>query len=1614
MTAIILVICMTLGLFGFDSSVFAANPMAVEINVESATTNTVTLNWNTVVGTASVNITSGNPNINITLKNLDTAEISGLQNDIMYDIYVEMKDSSGNVIGKGLLYYIPSITFTAKMGDQQPVTLEGGGKEIGNTPKLDLTWNMPRFWDGTGYQYVKDVLSYMETELNNVYGDGRSVSSLNFRINISNNQQTLNGDSDIPSVLINYDKDTLGYKANVINNNTPAEVKYNAGQFSFSLIGRKDTNSSVPPAEQYQLQHESILPGTVYYMNIKPIVKSKDGEMVNALRVGSPSMQNGSPLYGTVPYVYTPIRFRLTRDELGNVYVRIYKLNQGSLSLPRLYYEVQVSDDPTISGDWSVKKTMDDSYFTQGQEYAVSAITGISFNNELYYKIVVKSDSKVDRIESLKMSYIMSADASRPGIPKDLKIEGKKLDTREVKDQDGTVIGIQKTTDVTISWEKPANWDEIKNNTDPKKKLYYQILLNTNQTDLDPNVKIPLEAEGVYYGEFAPVYRLVKFFDATSPNVKENGDRLEYTIKGFDLFMGEDSDGISDDKIENKDNYPDWLLPNKVYYIQMYTTVGEDNKGSTDTEKMSDKSITVSFTTLTDTEMEVPLPKNLRVGSNYAESTGNPDDPIINHIEILFDKVNINWNNYTTANIENCHQYYDIYMSTRIDVDSFIKIGSTQDTDGDVKFTGLDEKSSSIKVSISTFSKQDLVNRFGYKLRPNTVYYFMVKTRLSIDGQPVDLESLNSTMLSVATVKGVTEPPDENSRSPLAPVDFAIANDQDGNPAVTGSSVLLTWKRMENDVKYEIICTSTFISLDETASEFPNDSLYQSFIQTFGGPIIIDPSQTPLQDGLTYDSTTKMCTYLINKWLSPNRVYYFSIRAVNKNTGNTSQWICIPVTTSLINAPTGLEVIYDYQVAFSWTDTTIGLTADDFVLFFKGPDDENYKLLEKNRYIITKYGSKYYARVMNLEANSIYSVRVYKGNISQEPENRKGLVFEKTDLKTRDGCHEIEIKWKGLEGYSYEIAMKEDTSVQYYTLASSNMQNYVDDSNAVLPYRIEKTLNSDGTVTCTFYAKIISGPISMLDGSVQNGPLKSNTKYNIKVRAVKTDPLDATIVSYSKYIGPVDTRTEFSQDDFNEHEEDEHKKVVFLDKINKLEKGLYWEVASSDGSLNSILLKSEQIIDAIRNTRGNSFVLDISSVKSGVTGDAVYVSSNVINELNNQGKSMVIRTSGAEFMIRPGSVDTENDDNIKELYNYAETNDIFYQFKLTYENRTLRNIPTGTKIVSKTNTLDLKGIASTITDKQLKDEIYRILYEENTGLVSKSINILLNVYGDVFNANGDEISIMDQLIMEVKGQLAEYLGSAINIENGPTNYMFTYSQITNFKQPLMATLTYTPDSGQAAPYKLDRLKNKWDKVGSYISYSANTLSFNVSETGEYVILSEQPSFVDINDDLDLKNDVEKLAKRYDIKSVFGTGNNLYPMSSVSVKECILLYEMIAGKDTEDVGMDIKQKAKKLGLEGIVGTGNTLRDITRQEASGLLVSLYALKTGANIDNFKPKGIINITDESDISNKYLKYVQISLDIGLMSTDANGSFNPAASMTRADIINALARIVEITEIR
>ena len=54
-------------------------------------------------------------------------------------------------------------------------------------------------------------------------------------------------------------------------------------------------------------------------------------------------------------------------------------------------------------------------------------------------------------------------------------------------------------------------------------------------------------------------------------------------------------------------------------------------------------------------------------------------------VELLFNKVNIDWRYYTSDTNKQKAVYYDLYMSTRTASDSFVKIGSTEYTDRDVK-----------------------------------------------------------------------------------------------------------------------------------------------------------------------------------------------------------------------------------------------------------------------------------------------------------------------------------------------------------------------------------------------------------------------------------------------------------------------------------------------------------------------------------------------------------------------------------------------------------------------------------------------------------------------------------------------------------------------------------------------------------------------------------------------------------------------------------------------------------------------------------------------------------------------------------------------------------------
>ena len=93
------------------------------------------------------------------------------------------------------------------------------------------------------------------------------------------------------------------YEAHVSGNSAvTASVSDLDGFLSFDILGKKDEFASLPvTAEANVLPDGDILPGTVYYMNIKLDFRNSSGETKFAVYTGKPGF-NGSLIMGTHPY----------------------------------------------------------------------------------------------------------------------------------------------------------------------------------------------------------------------------------------------------------------------------------------------------------------------------------------------------------------------------------------------------------------------------------------------------------------------------------------------------------------------------------------------------------------------------------------------------------------------------------------------------------------------------------------------------------------------------------------------------------------------------------------------------------------------------------------------------------------------------------------------------------------------------------------------------------------------------------------------------------------------------------------------------------------------------------------------------------------------------------------------------------------------------------------------------------------------------------------------------------------------------------------------------------------------------------------------------------------
>lgn len=1669
---------------GGSITIVFAEVSPVTINRESYSNGTLVINWNHSGSQAAV-ITYHTPNLDntataasLTILGENRATISGLKADYIYDIRVTLYASAADIpdgepVGRGLMFFLPSITFTASAPDQPYEDLPNGGREIGKEPRLKLSWKIPRvFYDPDfdpyadpyvdpepdnnvfAYANTSDAKQYMQESLKAIYNNSTELSVLDYRINIDTHLNNLNGGA--AALIIQQDQNPANENNYTVyasgNAAETATVTTQNGHMSFELWGRTDESSTVPDLprdgdenvlDEYKhiLRYPHIYPGTVYYMNVKPVYRNAVPNDVAAFVFGKWEDQGGSLLSGERPYTNTPIRFQLSKDSSNNIYVKIYRLNQGSLNLPQLYYEVQVTDLPATPGDWVIKKTMDDSFFSG--DYALTVIQGINPNSDLHYKIVVKSNDAEDRLESLSMPYTLLTDTSRPPLPMGIAVNDRTLHVSMVDhDGDPDTQGITvKSTDIKLSWDKPLNWDDTM-----KSDLYFHFLLSTNQTETTK--KMPIYVNGEQWGDniYNAKFRQVKYISAKSPKIKDVGNRLEYTLDAFELFQWEidtDDDGVFETgpiSLTDEDaGYPTFLIPNTVYYLQMFTTKTSTPEEPEESE-ISDRSVIISFTTLGDVDTDVPLPMSFEMEANSREDiAGN----MRNYIDLRFDKVTtLDWRNYTSNYNEEDYSYniyYDLYMNSRTDTTPLL-IGTTEDLHADVFFTGADDpQSTSVRARISEFSTSDppteqemrIINRFGYYLQPNTTYYFIARTRLVVQSRtnPEDRtvkESISTAILPVTTIRLDVTEPDDSLRKPLAPTDFDIAVNNNGNQLLSGSSVTFSWTHQEDDVIYQLIRTTDKISPTDELSVYENDPEYESFLQIYDSlsdgvvnnavyldptPALGDPATHPGK--FSYDPVTRICTYTVDQRMFPNKLYYFSLKAVRVDASRDlldppteSVWVSVPVTTSLIDAPSSLEVVLNAELGFYWTDATAGLTAEDYKIYVKGPADADFRLMTRSQATIVKDtdGKTYYGRVMGLKTNSLYDIRVVKGSNT--------LVYEKSSLQTRDGFHELEVRWIGkpLDDYArYEIAVMEEGGSEYIVLTSTDLQQYTDKNNSVLSYYTEesaRTINSDSLY---YYARIKSVAVELPGGIVTRQPLRSNVKYYIKVRAVKIDPTETDLISYSKYVGPVNTRTEFNQDDYDNTDREEQQKAVFLDKMQSLEKGYYWRVAMGSSQATVILLKGERVSNAMRNSAGDTFTVDMTGLSVNISKDEILIPVSVIKTMNQLNRSLLIRTSGAELTLRPTTLDASANEQIRSMLSRKEVADLYVRLIVTRSLSSPKGLASNQLRISDINELDIYAMGLSTTDGKLAKMFHDKLYDENNGLVSEKLNMLQNTY--VGSGTGSQ-ELINKYTQSLVNMIEEEL--SIYIDNTLKNVRLAnlVSEINSFGAPGSVNLFFSQSDGMKIPYTLYDGSTGWQKVTANTEQMASSVRFNLYKTGKYVILASQSSIGGIPEGHWAESYIKSLASRYDLENVFpGIQSNFMPDNKVMCREVILLYELVVGRTAELTGLEIRQKSEKLGLDSLIHPNSLVRNVQRQQTAAVLFKLLSVKKGVSMAALKPGGRVLIADESSITDEYFKPVLMIVDIKIMDVDANGRFNPGSQMTRAEVVAAFVKLLQLT---
>ncbi len=1398
--------------------------------MDKITDDSVTLRWNAVSGARSYLISYRDYDIDDigVAKSVYanspalTLAITGLVPDILYGFTIEAMsgiNGTGSVLASDELKVITAMTFMCTNLSDTFIPA-GHVKESGVNPGLKLQWKVPKRWDGVSFSYIPS-------------------ENIDYRLIVGTDEEA----SNLGKYQINFDgtdydvarEDVNGGGAPVLTDLSYAPLNITNGILSYEWWRYQNPAADYPD----NINDDTLRPGTVYYLKMFPQFHDSGTEVVGRVKYRVSTLTDG--------YISTPLHTRIAKDSNNNIICTIYRVNYDAgddQEIINFRYEVRSSPDPGFA-----------SPVIEGYEYEeygdpnlpVEIFIPSKDRTAVYYYMALARSDGLNDILSPVVDYTMGTDGSRPHIPQNVDVENMEI----------VSSGSDKSADIYLRWDRPSDFNDISSD------LEYHILISSAPEDITTS-------EGVYNKEIIDgiqydiKYRKVKVVDADSSNIDlSTPGAIRYTLRGLELFT--EDDGIT--PLVNDDGYPQELKLNKIYYIKVFSRIRSSQLDS-------DYSIPVSFTTPTMDIRTAPVPEMFNV---YLVTT--------DEIQLAWQRAAINPADYGADVNASWETTYDIYMNDTIQKDAggsyispFLYLGNTNDPDHVTFVDGAGDAQNARYAVIRDFAGSNPVTwRFGDGIKPNTTYYFIIRTQLAIDGQPYPASEF-SQVLSVTTPRDWVIPPGDEEKYPRAPADFSVYTDSNGNLKLDSRSVTLKWTWLEPDAVYTM-------GIEEVESgdytEYPVSSL------------------SPTNQG------NSIYTVTIQD-LIPNTLYYFRLRAEKQVMVNgqpetlSSEWITIPVTTTVLEMPQALETVSNAAY---------------------------------NRYT------------------------------------------------------QLNVRWIGKDTYGFEVWVRSERQVQYTNWTSVAIANH-------------KPANLQSTDYSMYYA-LISG-------------LQSNTRYYIKVRArtTETDLNGSTVYCYSRFAGPVYSKTEFSQSGYDEDEQAKKEEAVFMESMQELRNRMAWIMIDTTSQIQ-IKLREARTINSMEN-RGGRLVVSVYGTKEDPSRRVVLIPQGVFEHMVNNEQTLVLNTGGTEMYINPLTLGVTGSGIHPDVYQIknkigqssSSIKDIIVRIHFQRIDPDSSDVPSSIEDYLESEIIefgiDILGVSYT------EDYIETLINNQLEYILSQKLYEFRNRPSSEKDTPGELENLIKNYRDSARNELATYINNLINGSYGlirETRYVSELSAPTQFKHKFIPA---DETQGRSAYFYRD---DEWKKVPTYIDNINNAAVFKAQKPQEMAVFRNSSNFNRLGSNDTFKQFAE-LDSRYDIYALVAEGGTFRGQNPMTHGQMISVVGKVLGEDSPGDRSSITSAvSQKLGLDSRMNYYTDSHRLTREETVYIAIKLYSLRKGVSLEKLRPSRNIHLSDAAQIKPAYYKSVQMAVDLNLIETDTSGRVMPAVVESKENALGMIVKVLKLT---